>query len=236
MNLEKREQKILSDITIFGKYAKYIPELNRRETWDEICDRYHIMLNNKYPKLKSDINHAMKLVREKKILPSMRAMQFAGKPIDINNSRIYNCAYFPIDDYRSFSEAMFLLLGGTGVGYSVQYAHVDKLPEIIKPVKNRRYLIDDSISGWSDAVKMLIKAYFGKNSSKPIFDFRDIREKGAKLVTSGGKAPGPEPLKRCLFEIEQIFERHSNGSKLRPIDCHDILCHIADAVLAGGKK
>jgi len=229
-----KEQRILSDVTIFGKYAKYIPKLKRRETWDEICNRYEDMMIEKYPQLSSAIISNMKGVRAKEVLPSMRAMQFAGKPIDINNSRIYNCAYLPIDDYRAFSETMFLLLGGTGVGYSVQFNHIDKLPEINKPVKERRYLIGDSIEGWSDAIKMLMKAYFGKTNARPLFDFRDIREKGARLVTSGGKAPGPEPLKRCLFEIEQILERHKNGEKLTSVECHDILCHIADAVLAGG--
>lgn len=232
--LMKKEQRILSDITIFGKYAKYIPELERRETWEEICDRYKSMMISQYPKLKEDIEINIKLVKDKKILPSMRALQFAGKPIGINNSRVYNCAFIPIDDYRSFSEVMFLLLGGSGVGFSVQYSHINKLPDIIKPTKTRRYLVGDSIEGWADSVKMLMKSYFGKTNSKPIFDFRDIREKGARLITSGGKAPGPEPLKRCLFEIEQIFERYNNGDRLKSIDVHDIICHIADAVLAGG--
>lgn len=229
-----KEKEILSEITIFGKYAKYIPKEQRRETWQEICDRYEVMMALKYPQLIEQIHSNMKLVREKKVLPSMRAMQFAGKPVDINNSRLYNCAYLPIDDYRAFSEAMFLLLGGTGVGYSVQFAHIAKLPDIIKPTKIKRYLIGDSIEGWADAVKMLMKSYFGKTNYKPSFDFRDIRQKGARLVTAGGKAPGPEPLKRCLFEIEQIFERKSNGEKLNSLEVHDILCHIADAVLAGG--
>lgn len=228
------EQKILSDVTIFGKYSKYIPHLERRETWEEICDRYESMMVSKYPKLTEDIIYSMKLVRDKKILPSMRALQFAGKPVEINNTRLYNCAFLPVDDYRSFSETMFLLLSGSGVGFSVQYNHIDKLPEIIKPTKSRRYLVSDDIEGWADAVKVLMKAYFGKSNSKPIFDFRGIREKGARLITSGGKAPGAEPLKRCLFEIEQIFERYNNGDKLKPIDAHDIQCHIADCVLSGG--
>src|SRR6201998_987814 len=130
MNLSS---KILSDLTIFNKYAKFIPDKNRRETWDEICDRYEKMMMLKYPKLTSDIFTNMFYIRKKQVLPSMRALQFAGLAITKNESRIYNCAYLPIDDYRAFSETMFLLLGGTGVGYSVQYHHVDKLPEIWKP-------------------------------------------------------------------------------------------------------
>lgn len=229
-----KEQKILSDITVFGKYAKYIPKLERRETWDEIVDRYQNMMIDKYPQIQKFIKENIQLVRDKKILPSMRALQFAGKSIEISNSRIYNCAYFPIDHYKAFSEAMFLLLGGTGIGYSVQFKHIDKLPEIIKPTKSRRYLVGDSIEGWADAIKVLMKSYFGLANSRPEFDFRDIRVKGTRLKTSGGKAPGPAPLKKCLFIIEEILSKKENGEKLTPIECHDILCHIADAVLAGG--
>ena len=165
----------------------------------------------------------------------MRSMQFAGKPIEISPNRIYNCAYAPVDDWRVFSEIMFLLLGGTGVGYSVQKHHVDVLPEIRKPSKDRgrRWLVADSIEGWADAVKVLVKSYF-YGGSHIQFDFSDIRPKGARLVTSGGKAPGPQPLKECLIKLEGILGSKNNGDRLRPIEVHDMVCHIADAVLAGG--
>lgn len=227
------EQEILSDITSFLKYSKYDSDLKRRETWNEIVSRNKNMHLFKFPQLEIEIENAYKYVYKKKVLPSMRALQFSGKPVDINNVRIYNCAYLPIDDYRCFSETMFLLLSGTGVGYSVQNHHVDKLPEIKVPTKTKRYLIGDSIEGWSDAIKMLMKAYLS-NGPKPIFDPRDIRQKGAKLITAGGKAPGPEPLMECLFHIEKILNRKQNGEKLTSLECHDILCHIADAVLSGG--
>jgi len=170
-----------------------------------------------------------------KVLPSMRSMQFAGKPIEISPNRVYNCAYVPIDDWRAFSETMFLLLGGTGVGYSVQKHHVDELPEIRKPnpKRSRRYLIADSIEGWADAVKILMKSYFF-GGSKLQFDYTDIRPKGARLVTSGGKAPGPQPLKECLVKIEGLLKEKQDGDKLSTLEVHDIVCHIADAVLAGG--
>lgn len=226
--------KLLSEINIFDKYAKYIPQLNRRESWDQICTRYENMLIEKYPQLSVEIINCVKLVRQKKVLPSMRALQFAGTPIDRNPSRIYNCAFLPVDSIYAFSETMFLLLGGTGVGYSVQFQDIEKLPEIIKPVKTRRYLIQDSIEGWADAVKILFKAYTGGSPFKPIFDYGDIRQKGARLVTAGGKAPGPEPLKKCLFLIETILERKNNGEKLESVEIHDIMCHIADSVLSGG--
>jgi ribonucleoside-diphosphate reductase alpha chain len=227
--------RILSDITVYMKYAKYKPELKRRETWKELVKRNLDMHIKTYPNLKEEIKEVYKFVSNKKILPSMRSMQFAGKPIELSPNRIYNCAFAPADDWRVFSEIMFLLLGGTGVGYSVQQHHVDALPEIRKPSidKTRRFLIGDSIEGWADAVSVIVKAYFF-GGSKPVFDFRDIREKGARLVTSGGKAPGPQPLKECLIKLEGILDAKKNGEKLKPIEVHDMVCHIADAVLAGG--
>ena len=227
--------KILSDITVYMKYAKYIPDLERRETWDELVDRNRDMHIEKYPKLRKEIMEAYEYVYAKKVLPSMRSLQFGGKPIEISPNRIYNCAYLPIDDYRAFGETMFLLLGGTGVGYSVQKHHVEKLPEIRKPNfdRTRRFLIADSIEGWADAVKALVKSYF-QGTSKLKFDFSDIRPKGARLVTSGGKAPGPQPLKECLIKVQGILDAKHNGEFLSPIEVHDMVCHIADAVLAGG--
>jgi ribonucleoside-triphosphate reductase len=227
-------QQILSDIIVHMKYARYLPDLQRRETWDEICQRYQDMMTEKYPALEKEIDHWMQFVRDRKVLPSMRAMQFAGPAIARNNSRIYNCAYLPVDDIRAFPETLFLLLGGTGVGYSVQYHHVEKLPPIQKAEKRRRFLVGDSLEGWADAIKVLMKAYFGKSNYMPDFDFSDIRPKGARLVTAGGKAPGPEPLKICIAHIQAILERKKNGERLTPLECHDIMCHLANAVLAGG--
>ena len=229
--------KILSEITVYMKYAKYVPELNRRETWDELVTRNKNMHIKKYPELKGEIEEKYKLVHDKKVLPSMRSMQFAGKSIEISPNRVYNCAFLPIDAVESFSETMFLLLGGTGVGYSVQKHHVEKLQPINKPYtkRKRRFLIGDSIEGWADSIKVLMKSYIGdKRSSTIEFDFSDIRAKGARLVTSGGKAPGPQPLKECIVKITGILENKSDGEKLTTLETHDIVCHIADAVLAGG--
>ena len=227
------EQSILSDITVYMKYAKYNPGARRRETWKELVTRNKEMHQAKFPQLKDEIEKVYKLVYEKKVLPSMRSLQFAGRPIELNNTRIFNCSFLPIDDWRAFSEIMFLLLSGTGVGYSVQTHHVDSLPEITVPVKHKRYLIGDSIEGWADAVRMLCKAYF-QGGALPLFDFRDIRPKGAQLITVGGKAPGPEPLKECLFQLQKILDRKQNGEKLTSLEAHDMACHIADAVLSGG--
>jgi ribonucleoside-diphosphate reductase alpha chain len=228
--------KILSDITVHMKYAKYLPEEKRRETWSELVTRNKEMHIKTYPNLKEEIENVYKFVYDKKVLPSMRSMQFGGKPIEISPNRIYNCAYLPIDSLDSFSECMFLLLGGTGVGYSVQKHHVEKLPPINKPYQKRtkRYLIGDSIEGWADAVKVLVKSYLNGRSSKIIFDFSDIRPKGARLVTSGGKAPGPQPLKECLLKVEGILNAKEDGDQLSTLEVHDMICYIADAVLAGG--
>lgn len=188
----------------------------------------------KFPQLKNELDKVYKLVYDKKILPSMRSMQFAGKPIIVNPARNYNCSYLPILHPKAFSEVMFLLLGGTGVGYSVQFHHVSQLPKIIKPKeKNRRHLVGDSIEGWADAVDVLINSYFN-GTSKIVFDFSDIRKKGSLLKTSGGRAPGPTPLKICLIKIEEILNNKQEGCQLTSLECHDIICHLADAVLAGG--
>lgn len=245
-------QKVLSDIIVYNKYAKYRPDLKRRETYEEIVDRYIGMMLKKYTdeqtysgwleksvmvdkdSLAEQIIKNSKYLYEMKVLPSMRAMQFAGPAIEKNNARIFNCSYLPVDDYRAFSEIMFLLLGGSGVGYSVQYHHVEKLPEIQKPSHTKKFLIGDSIEGWADAIRALMKSYFGISKYKPNFDFSDIRPKGSRLVTAGGKAPGPEPLRICLTKIEALLNEKRNGSRLSPIEVHDIICYIADAVLAGG--
>ena len=243
---ESISTQILSDITVYMKYARYVPELKRRETWEEIVDRNIEMHVKRYPELKDEINSAFEFVKQKKVLPSMRSMQFAGKPIELSPNRIYNCAYLPVDDVHAFSEAMFLLLGGTGVGYSVQKQHVAKLPTLKlpvsvdkngKPLKKRRFLIGDSIEGWADSIKALLNSYFRGNREIE-FDYRDIRPKGARLVTSGGKAPGPQPLKDCIHNIRKVLnnaiEERGERTKLKSIEVHDIMCHVADAVLAGG--
>ena len=231
------DKKILSEITIHTKYAKYLPKKKRRETWQELVTRNMQMHIQKYPHLEKEITDVYKnFVIPKKILPSMRSLQFGGRAIELNNARIYNCAFLPVDDIRSFSETMFLLLGGTGVGYSVQNHHIDKLPEIRKPRYDRKskYVVQDSIIGWADAIKALFKSYIGITTSHIEFDLSDIRPKGALLITAGGKAPGPEPLRIALVKIEAILREKDDSSKLTDIECHDIMCHIADAVLAGG--
>lgn len=229
-----KSQEILSQVTVFNKYAKYIPELKRRETWEELVERNIAMHVRKFPQLKDEIQKVYKeFVLPKHVLPSMRSLQFAGLPVDLNNSRMYNCSFMPIEHIASFSETMFLLLGGTGVGYSVQTHHINKLPTVVGPRDHpRKFLVSDNIEGWADAVKVLMEAYF-HGKSDPAFDYRDIRPKGARLITSGGKAPGPDPLRVCIDKLRSVLNC-AIGRKLTSLEVHDIQCHIADAVLAGG--
>jgi ribonucleoside-diphosphate reductase alpha chain len=233
--------QILSDLTHFMKYAKYIESDSRRETFAETTLRNKEMHLKKFPEMADEIEKAYSFVYNKKVLPSMRSMQFAGKPIELNNSRIFNCSYLPTDHIDCFSEIMFLLLSGCGVGFSVQRHHVEALPAVKGPKINpntgkmrpRRYVIGDSIEGWADAVKVLVEAYFYEKSN-PEFVYDGIRPKGARLITSGGKAPGPQPLKDCIHNIRKVLDSKPRGSKLSTIEVHDIVCYIADAVLAGG--
>jgi ribonucleoside-triphosphate reductase len=240
----------LSDLTVYNKYARYLDGEKRRETWKELVDRYVGMMIKKYggeadyniwldggkvhQQISAEIVSNASHLYEKNVLMSMRAAQFSGAAIEKNESRIYNCSFLPIDDYRAFPEIMFLLLGGTGVGYSVQNKDVEKLPSIRKPLKEQKFLVGDSIEGWADSIKALVGSYMGERTTKPRFDYSDIRSKGERLITAGGKAPGPDPLRICHVEIEAILNTKRDGEKLTSVEVHDIICHIADAVLAGG--
>ncbi|MBN2675871.1 MAG: hypothetical protein JXR30_01310 [Alphaproteobacteria bacterium] len=230
---------ILSKIVTYMKYARYLPKENRRESYEEIVNRNKLMHLKKYPQIKDDIEKAYQFVYDKKVLPSMRSMQFAGRAIDLNPARLFNCSFMHADSVEAFSEAMFLLLSGSGVGFSVQKHVVAKLPALKGPdrSKTKRFMIEDSIIGWADAIKVLLKSYF--NGTREIrFDFRDIREKGLPLVTSGGKAPGSEPLRIAIEKIthllDNVLKERGSNVKLKPIEAHDVMCYLADAVLAGG--
>ncbi len=173
-------REVLSNLIVFSKYSRYDENLKRREVFEEIVERVKKMHQKKFPFLFTEIEYAFdNFVKTKKVLPSMRSLQFAGKPIEVNPTRIYNCSYLPIDSVDAFSEVFFLLLSGCGVGYSIQEHHIEKLPKILKPEKDKfkRYLIGDSIEGWADALKVLLKSYF-KGGSNIVFDYSSIRPKG----------------------------------------------------------
>ena len=224
--------KLLSDLVAHRTYAKYLAHLSRRETFEETINRNMVMHLDKFPKLSQDIVKAYDNVHALKVMPSMRGMQFAGQAVLKNNCRQYNCSYLPMNDIRAFGEALFLLLSGTGVGYSVQGRHISNLPKVQLPREEGKFVVQDSIIGWAQGLDMLMDAYF-LGRMRPQFDFSSIRPKGSMLITTGARAPGPEPLKKMLNDVEGILKRVV-GRKLRDIEVHDIVCIISDCVLSGG--
>jgi ribonucleoside-diphosphate reductase alpha chain len=226
---------IMSDVVTHLKYAGYLDQQNRREVWEEICFRGRDMHSKRWPHVGDLIAEAFQFKVEKKVLSSMRAAQFAGRAIENKPNRIYNCAYLPMDSIDSIGELFYNLLCGSGVGYSVQGHHVIQLPRVLGTyAETQVFTIPDTIEGWCDAVKHLLQCYFQHNR-RPVFDFSLIRPEGARLITSGGRAPGPKPLRTALRRIEKILTRAAaNQRRLKPIEVHDICCHMADAVHAGG--
>jgi len=229
MNLSN---KLLSDIVHYRTYAKYLQFQQRRELFEESVNRTMTMHLERFPKLSRDIVKAFQKVHELKVLPSMRSMQFAGEAINRNNVRLFNCSFCHVSEPRIFSEILFVLLSGCGAGYSVQKRHVGLLPVIRKPCEEGRFVVHDSIAGWAEALDKLCTAYF-YGSIRPVFDFSQVRVKGAYLTITGAKAPGPEPLKHMLEEFERRLIS-AMGRMLRPIEVHDLICIASDCVIAGG--
>lgn len=223
---------LLSEITAFRTYSKFLKYQSRRETLDETINRSMSMHLERFPRISKDIVKAFQRVHDRKVVGSMRGMQFAGDAITKNNARIFNCSYAPIEDVRVFSEGLFLLLSGVGFGFSVQKHHISKLPKVKMPREEGVMPIHDSIQGWSEALNTLLEAYFNAKI-RPVFDYSLIRPKGSYLVTTGAKAPGPDSLKVMLNAVEAKLKL-AIGRQLRPLEVHDIICLISEAVLAGG--
>lgn len=216
-----------------GKYARYLPEEARREVYPETVDRVTAMHIKRFPHVEEEIRDAFDFVSAKRVLPSMRSMQFAGEAIETVNARQYNCSFMHVDKMRAFGDTLYLLLCGTGVGYSIQYDHVEKLP-CLKHVDHnnvRHHNIADTIEGWANALTALMNSYVRGYYVE--FNYSKIRAKGVALKTSGGKAPGHLGLKNALESIRALMDK-AQGRHLRPIECYDIMCHAADAVLSGG--
>jgi ribonucleoside-triphosphate reductase (thioredoxin) len=236
----------LKAYTFTSRYARWNKEKKRRETWGEACDRVENMMMEKYanfPAVHSEIKWAYSQMRKKRVLGSQRALQFGGEPILKRNLKIFNCISSYCDRPRFFQECMYLLLCGCGTGFSVQRHHIAKLPDLVDEIKyTKKFIVEDSIEGWSDALGVLIGAYlkcdlFPEYSGRNIeFDFSKIRPAGAEL-SYGGKAPGPKPLKRALEKIESVLKNaQASQKKLEPIQCYDIVMHAADSVIAGGVR
>ena len=239
----------LQNYTFVSKYARWIPEKKRRETWKESVTRVREMMHEQYPEVNGDIDWAYDLMYKKRVLGSQRALQFGGKPIFKHHARVYNCIASYIDRPRFFQECMYLLLCGCGVGFSVQRHHVDKLPKLTHQKEGtKKFTIPDTIEGWSDAIGVLVSSYFEKcdlfpeYSAKNVnFDFSGIRPAGSYLSSSSGKAPGPEPLKKALTNIKKVLDKALKDAlfsnrKLKPIDVYDVVMHAADAVISGGVR
>jgi len=239
----------LQNYAFVSKYARWIPEKKRRETWKESVTRVREMMHEQYPEVNGDIDWAYDLMYTKRVLGSQRALQFGGKPIFKHHARVYNCIASYVDRPRFFQECMYLLLCGCGVGFSVQKHHVDRLPDFIH-MKNgtKKFTIPDTIEGWSDAVGVLVSSYFEdcelfpEYTGKTVnFDFSEIRPAGSYLSSSSGKAPGPEPLKKALTNIKKVLDKALKDAlfsvrKLRPIDVYDVVMHASDAVISGGVR
>jgi ribonucleoside-diphosphate reductase alpha chain len=237
--------KALQEYTYYSRYAGYLEDKKRRESWAEAVDAMMDMHLKKYPEVAEDIEWVRPLVKERRVLGSQRALQFKGKPIEKKNMRLYNCTASYCDRIRFFQESFWILLCGAGVGYSIQKHHVAKLPKFTKKTsrKTETFVIPDSIEGWADALGVLIATYlphpdFPKWEGKKVeFDYAEIRVKGSKLGSGVGKAPGPEPLRNALEKIRELLSIcKKRGPALRPIDAHDIIMHAADAVLSGGVR
>ena len=231
--------KLLSDLVYYMKYSRYLPDLKRRETWEETVLRNKEMMLAKYahiPQVFPYIDKAFDLVSEKKILPSGRSLQFGGTGILKNNNKIYNCSAIGIDSIKAFTDLMFLLLCGCGAGISVRHVFIDKLPLLVpKSDKKVNFKPDDSIEGWADCLNELLHASF-ETGADVEFDFSGVRPKGALIKSSLCSAPGPEPLSDMLKNIKTFIDKKiaAKDYKMTSLDCFDICCLAADAVLSGG--
>lgn len=217
-----------------SRYARYVPELKRRENWDEIVKRYCDYWQSKFPDL-FPYDEVYSSILNMETVPSMRALMTAGKALDRDNIAGYNCSYLPIDDVRAFDEVMYILMCGTGVGFSVERQFINKLPCIAEEFHDSETIIRvaDSRIGWATALRELIALlYSGKI---PKWDTAAVRSAGAKLKTFGGRASGPEPLED-LFRFTIALFRRAAGRKLNSLECHDLVCKIADIVVVGGVR
>ena len=215
-----------------SRYARWLPDENRRETWGETVDRY---FDNIISEKADGVEFIKDSINNLDVMPSMRAMMTAGPAADRDNTCIYNCSFMPVDDPKSFDEAMFILLCGTGVGFSVERQYVSNLPEVPKTLREveSTIVVEDSKEGWAYAYRELLAALWA--GAIPKWDVSKVRPAGAKLTTFGGRASGPQPL-IDLFNFSINTFKSACGRKLTSIECHDIMCKIGEIVVVGGVR
>ena len=218
-----------------SRYSRWIDSANRRETWDETVDRWWNYFTNKAPALNTrpDIRDA---ILNLEVLPSMRGLMTAGPALDRDHTALYNCSYLEIDNTKSFSNLMYILMCGTGVGYSVERRCTDKLPPVPEKI-NKMFdivlTVPDSREGWCDTLAHLLTHLY--NGTHPKWDVSLVRKAGERLKTFGGRASGPAPLEEVFRFVVQTFYK-AQGRRLTPLECHDICCKIAQSVIVGGVR
>jgi len=226
---------VYQDVIAMSRYARFIPEKNRRETWSETVDRLVTYLETKTPELKKELKEVKEAVLNLEVMPSMRLLMTAGEACDRDNISAYNCSYLAVNNKRAFSEALYILMNGTGVGFSCERQEIDKLPSIPLDLDicDDLIVVEDSKLGWAKAFKKLLSSLY--EGDIPTFDFAKVRPAGARLKTFGGRASGPDPLKKLFTFVVDTF-KHAKGRKLNSIEVHDIMCMIGEIVVVGGVR
>ena len=218
-----------------SRYARYLPEKQRRETWEETVDRLIEYIRSKHPGFQKSLSELRQAVLKLEVMPSMRLLMTAGEACDRDNIAAYNCSYLAVNNKRAFSEALYILMNGTGVGFSCERQEINRLPSIPEKVElcDDVIVVEDSKLGWAKAFKKLISHLY--EGDIPNFDFHKVRPAGSRLKTFGGRASGPEPLKQLFDFVIETFKQ-AKGRKLSSIEVHDIMCMIGQIVVVGGVR
>lgn len=226
---------IYQQVIAASRYARYIPEKNRRETWEETVDRLIHFIKENAPELHQDIPNLKKAVLNLEVMPSMRLLMSAGEACKRDNIAAYNCSYLAANNKRAFAECLYILMNGTGVGFSCERQEIANLPEIPETISpcNDVIVVGDSKLGWAKAFKKLLSSLW--EGDIPTIDYSQVRPAGARLKTFGGRASGPEPLKRLFNFVVDTF-KEAKGRKLTSIEVHDIMCMIGEIVVVGGVR
>ena len=226
---------VYQSVIALSRYARYLPNENRRETWEETVDRMVNYLSSKNKGLTKEFKEIREAVLNLEIMPSMRLMMSAGEACERDNIAAYNCSYLAMNNKRAFSEALYILMNGTGVGFSCERQEISKLPAIPEVISNTddTIVVGDSKLGWAKSFKKLLSSLW--EGDIPTIDYSQVRPAGARLKTFGGRASGPEPLKRLFDFVIETF-KHAQGRKLTSIEVHDITCMIGEIVVVGGVR